>query len=77
MATLRENCRIKISSKNRNCGDAKIFLNFVVKNIGQTQKPSGPKVADRQHVGVETVRDDWCRIETVRVEIGQILKTDL
>ena len=29
------------------------FLFFVVKNKGQTQKASGPKVADRQHVGVE------------------------
>ena len=49
-----ENCRIKIASKNRNCGDAKFFFYFfVVKNKGQTQKASGPKVAGRQHVGVE------------------------
>ena len=44
---------------------------FVVKNKGQTQKASGPKVADWQYVG-----DDWCGIETVRVEIGPILRTD-
>ena len=25
---LRENCRIKIASENRNCGDAKFFLIF-------------------------------------------------
>ena len=29
------------------------FWFFVVKNNGQTQKASGPKVADRQNVGVE------------------------
>ena len=25
---MRDNCRIKIGSKNRNCGDAKFFLIF-------------------------------------------------
>ena len=49
---------------------------FVIKNKGQMQKSSGPKVADWQYVGVENVRDDWCRIETVQVEIGPILRTD-
>ena len=49
---------------------------FVVKNKGQKQKANGPKVADWQYVGVENLRDDWCRIETVRVEIGPILRTD-
>ena len=32
---MRDNCRVKIASKNRNSGDAKFF---VVKNKGQTQK---------------------------------------
>ena len=49
---------------------------FVVKNKGQTQKASDLKVADWQYVGVENVRDDWCRIETVQVEIGPILRID-
>ena len=49
---------------------------FVVKNKGQTQKASGPKVADWQYVGVENLRDDWFRIETVWVNIGPILRTD-
>ena len=29
------------------------FLVFVVKNKGQTQKASSPKVADWQYVGIE------------------------
>ena len=53
MATSAVNCRIKIASENRNCGDAKFFLIFVVKNKAETQKASGPKVADWQYVGVE------------------------
>ena len=28
---MRENCRIKIASKNRNCRDAKFFFIFVAK----------------------------------------------
>ena len=48
---------------------------FVVKNKGQTQKACGPKVTDWQYVGVDS-RDDWCRIEIVRVDIGPILRTD-
>ena len=42
------------------------------------QKASSSKVVDRQHVGVEKfmIGDDWCRIESVRVEIGPILRRD-
>ena len=51
---LYDNCRIKIACKHRNCGDMRnYFLFFVVKNEGQTQKASGPKVADWQYVGVD------------------------
>ena len=49
---------------------------FVVKNKGQTQKASGPKVVDWQYLGVENLHDDWCRIETVRVDFRQLLRTD-
>ena len=52
------------------------FLFFVVTNKGKTQKTSGPKVVDWQYVGVEKLRDDCSRIETVQVEIGPILRTD-
>ena len=34
------------------------------------------RVADLQDVGVKKLRGDWFRFETVRVEIGQILRTD-
>ena len=51
---LYDNCRIKIASKHRNCGDIRnSFWFFVIKNEGQTQKASGSKVADWQDVGVE------------------------
>ena len=76
MATSAGNCRIKIASKNRNCGNAKFVLIFCRKNKGQMQKASGTKVADRQHIGVENLRDDRCRIETARVGIGPIFRTD-
>ena len=49
-----------------------IYDFFVAKNKGQTQKASGPKVADWEYVGV----DKFTRIETARVEIGRILRTD-
>ena len=49
--------RTKDRTKNRSCGDAKFFLIFCrKKNKEQTQKASGPTVADWQCEGVEKIR---------------------
>ena len=52
------------------------FCFFVIQNKGQTQKASGPMVADWQYEVVDKYTRDWSRIENVRVEIGPILRTD-
>ena len=67
MATSIRQLRIKIACKHRNCGDMQnSFLFFVVKNKGQTQKASGPKVADWQDVGLEKM----CAM--IAVELGAL-----
>ena len=53
---------------------SKLF--FFVKNKGQWNAKSSPKVADGNVAMREKIRDDWSRNENVRAEIGQILHTD-
>ena len=50
-------------------------LLFFVKNKGQWNTKSGPKVADGNVAMQQNFRDVWSRNESVRAEIGQILYT--
>ena len=50
-------------------------LLFFVKNKGQWNAKSGPKVGDGKVVCEKNLRDVWCRNESVRAEIGPILQT--
>ena len=52
-------------------------LLFFVKNKGQWNEKSGPKVADGNVATCEqNFRDVWSRNESVRAEIGQIVHTN-
>ena len=48
-------------------------LLFFVKNKGQWNAKSGPKVGDGKLLCEKNVRDVWCRNESLRAEIGQKL----
>ena len=56
--------------------DLQSKLLFFVKNKGQWNAKSGPKVADG-NVAMRTIfcRDVWSRNESERAEIGQIVHT--
>ena len=63
---LRENCRIKITSKNRNCGDAKFFLIYCRKRQrtnAKSERAKGRGLA-------------ICRRRKMYAMIGPILRTD-
>ena len=49
-------------------------LLFFVKNKGQWNAKSGPRVGDGKVCEIN-LRDVWCRNESVRAEIGHILQT--
>ena len=50
---------------------------FVVKKQRTNEKNGRTKVGDGQHVGAYKLTPCRCRIESARLEIGQILRTDL
>ena len=73
---LRENCRIKIASKNRNCGDAKFFF-YIFCRQKQTISAKSERFKGRGLAILCRRRKIYAMIgETVRVEIGPILRTD-